>query len=166
MHLKKNGLIEEGIMSFSLSDEDEPEQTSFMIFGGIDEDQYTGRLQELPLVTNEWWAVEVTSFLYGGEVLKKFDRYVKGKSIFKQPNSAYGIIDTGSNFIFIPSGEFNKLVNHIQSSLNEAEKFTCKNVQCFSHHSCSNYDSLEDITFEFAKIKFNMSPATYLSSIP
>lgn len=72
-------------MSFSLSDTNQRDQESYMIFGGINDDQYSGSLYDLPLVTNYWWAVEVTSFYYGGKQLKKYERYKKGISIFRQP---------------------------------------------------------------------------------
>ena len=76
MELKKNGQIQDGIMSFSLGDLYKPDQTSYMIFGGINEDQYTGSLCELPLVTNTWWAVEMRGLYFDGKVLKYYNKFV------------------------------------------------------------------------------------------
>jgi hypothetical protein len=54
-------------MSFSLSDTKNTYQESYMIFGGINEDQYTGKFFELPLVNKNWWAAQTTGVYFDGQ---------------------------------------------------------------------------------------------------
>ena len=58
-------MIDQKIMSFSLSDQYDSDK-SYMIFGGINEDQYTGEMYELPLINNGWWATQTTGLYYAG----------------------------------------------------------------------------------------------------
>jgi hypothetical protein len=52
----------------------------------------------------------MTSLSFGGEVIRKYAAFDMRKPIFGQKNSGYAIIDTGSNFNFIPKKEFNHLL--------------------------------------------------------
>ena len=57
-------------MSFSQSPDDSIE--SYMIFGGINEDQYTGKMYEFPLIDNDHfqrktngWYIKTTGLYFG-----------------------------------------------------------------------------------------------------
>jgi hypothetical protein len=53
-----------------------------MIFGGVEENQIHGSLYDLPLVNNDWWAAEFNEFLFGEISLKKYSKFIPGRSIF------------------------------------------------------------------------------------
>ena len=50
-------------MSFSQGYDDSIE--SYMIFGGINEDQYTGEMYEFPLIDNDLWQIKTTGLYFG-----------------------------------------------------------------------------------------------------
>ena len=145
-------------MSFSLSDTKKTYQESYMIFGGINEDQYTGKLFELPLVNNNWWATQTTGVYFNGQQLNSYTG-----------SGTFGIIDTGTSFILIPGDEFNQIIKLINAQVDSSKQFNCNTQECTQYSAlvpCPNFYSLPDITFEFAYTKFNMSPKAYLMDIP
>ena len=62
-----------------------------MLFGGIDDDQYTGNFYELPLITNDFWGTQTTGLYYGGQEIKKYNG-----------NVSQGTMDTGTSLILMP----------------------------------------------------------------
>ena len=144
-------------MSFSLSDTKKTYQESYMIFGGINEDQYTGKFFELPLVNNNWWAAQTTGVYFDGQQVNSYTG-----------SGTLGVIDTGTSLILMPGDEFNQIIKLINAQVDSSKQFNCIDPDCTQYAAigrCTNFYSLPDITFEFAYIKFNMSPRAYLLDI-
>ena len=123
-----------------------------MTFGGIDEDQYTGKLYEFPLVNNNYWGIQTTGLYYGGKNLKRYSG-----------NVAPGVIDTGSASILIPKEQFDQILENINAQVDSSTQFDCL-VETEGHcvygarKPCSNFYHLDELAFEFAKTKFKISP--------
>ena len=75
-----------------------------MIFGGIEEEEYTGKLYEFPLINNNWWAIQTTGLYYGGKNLKTYSG-----------NVALGIMDTGTGAIVIPKEQLDQILENINA---------------------------------------------------
>lgn len=94
--LKKTGKIKKEIMSCSLGDVN-LNQESYVIFGDVNPQQYVGNFYDFSLVSNSEWGVELTQLSYGDRIIKKFANAINGEEPSAQsPNSALGILDTGS----------------------------------------------------------------------
>jgi hypothetical protein len=99
MQLKKNGLIDSAMVSFSTAGPGEA--GSFAVFGGLDPNQIVGGVQGLHKMQTlayrpDWtqsvkqWAIEARGIRYGNE------EYLLGQKSFP------AIIDTGSSNLGIP----------------------------------------------------------------
>lgn len=99
-------------MSFSLSDIENTYQESYMIFGGINEDQYTGKFFELPLVNNNWWATQTTGVYFDGAQLNSYTGL-----------GTFGIMDTGTSLILMPEAEFNQIIELINAQVDSSKQF-------------------------------------------
>ena len=115
IRMKEDGLIEKSIFSFSLSDD--KDQQSYMTFGAVNETQYVGSMYDLPLVTNQWWAVEINSFSYDKASLAKYSAITKDQHLHDQPDIAIGIIDTGTNYMMIPANVLEDLIGHFNAEI-------------------------------------------------
>ena len=67
-NMVNEGLIDSSVFSFRLgkSEEDGGEA----VFGGVDEDAYTGKLTYVPVRRRAYWEVELESVLFGDEELE------------------------------------------------------------------------------------------------
>ncbi|KAI9762022.1 MAG: hypothetical protein M4579_000658 [Chaenotheca gracillima] len=138
-------LLDRNLFSMRLATEDEPGE---IIFGGVDDDLYTGELVHLPL-TNETgrlvsgtWQVEAGSFSYGE------DRH--GASIDLRGYTA--VFDTAFPFISLP-GPIAERVMDLMGA--EPIPFYLMSIPC------ERRDFIPDVTFNLAGHNFTMSPFEY-----
>jgi saccharopepsin len=84
------GLLDEPKFAFWLGNADKDgENGGEAIFGGVDEDHYTGKIDYVPVRRKGYWEVELESFKFGDEVME-----LEGTG---------AAIDTGTSLIALPS---------------------------------------------------------------
>lgn len=81
-------LVDEPVFSFYLSNTDNGDEST-VVFGGIDESHYTGKLTKLPLRRKAYWEVDLDAISLGDETAELEDTGV--------------ILDTGTSLIALPS---------------------------------------------------------------
>lgn len=82
-------LLDEPVFAFHLGDSNTDGDTSEVVFGGIDEDHYKGKLTKIPLRRKAYWEVDLDAISFGGETAELDDTGV--------------ILDTGTSLIALPS---------------------------------------------------------------
>lgn len=87
-NMLNQGLLDEPVFAFYLaSTEDGAESEA--IFGGINEDHYTGKLVKIPLRRKAYWEVDLDAITFGDNTAEMDDTGV--------------ILDTGTSLIALPS---------------------------------------------------------------
>ena len=79
------GLLDQKVFAFYLGDDSEGSEA---IFGGIDEDHYTGKIHRLPIRRKAYWEVNLDSISFGGETAQM---------------EMGAVLDTGTSLIALPS---------------------------------------------------------------
>jgi saccharopepsin len=83
-------LIDEKVFAFYLGDTNKNEDDGGeAVFGGYDEDHYTGKITWLPVRRRGYWEVNLDSFSFGKETLEL--------------DNTGAAIDTGTSLIALPS---------------------------------------------------------------
>ena len=84
------GLLDEPVFAFYLGDTNNGEgDESEAIFGGVNEDHYTGKLTKIPLRRKAYWEVDLDAITFGSATAELDDTGV--------------ILDTGTSLIALPS---------------------------------------------------------------
>lgn len=83
------GLLDQGVFAFYLGDTAKDEAGSEVMFGGVNQDHYKGRLTKLPLRRKAYWEVGLDGISFGKE------------SATLERTGA--ILDTGTSLITLPS---------------------------------------------------------------
>ena len=80
------GLVDEPVFAFYLGDESEGSE---LVFGGIDEAHYTGKMTKIPLRRKAYWEVNLDALTFGEDTAE-----LDGTGV---------ILDTGTSLIALPS---------------------------------------------------------------
>jgi len=83
------GLLDEPMFSFYLSDTNDEGSESEAMFGGVNTDHYTGKLTKIPLRRKAYWEVDLDAITFGDDTAEMDDTGV--------------ILDTGTSLIALPS---------------------------------------------------------------
>lgn len=83
------GLLDEPVFAFYLSDTNDEGSESVATFGGIDESHYTGKLTKIPLRRKAYWEVDLDSITFGDATAEL--------------DNTGAILDTGTSLIALPS---------------------------------------------------------------
>jgi saccharopepsin len=82
-------LITDKTFAFYLGDTNKGDEGGEAVFGGYDEDHYTGKITWLPVRRRGYWEVNLDSFAFGNETLEL--------------ENTGAAIDTGTSLIALPS---------------------------------------------------------------
>ena len=82
------GLIDEPVVSFYLSDTNNGDESEAM-FGGVNKDHYTGKMTKIPLRRKAYWEVDLDAISFGDATAELDNTGV--------------ILDTGTSLIALPS---------------------------------------------------------------
>lgn len=134
-------LIDEPVFAFYLSGES-GDDSSEVVFGGVDEDHYTGKITEIPLRRKAYWEVDLDSISFGKETAELENTGV--------------ILDTGTSLIALPS-EMAELLN---SEIGAKKGFNGQYTV-----DCAKRDSLPDVTFKLSGHDFAISPYDYILEV-
>lgn len=83
------GLVDEPVFSFYLSDTNDEGAESEAVFGGVNKAHYTGEMTKIPLRRKAYWEVDLDAISFGDETAE-FE-------------STGAILDTGTSLIALPS---------------------------------------------------------------
>jgi len=132
-------LIDEPVFSFFLGG---TEEESEVIFGGIDESHYTGKLIKLPVRRKAYWEVEFDSITFGSNTAEL--------------DNTGAILDTGTSLIILPTTLSELLNQEIGAKKSFNGQYTVE---------CSKRDELPDLTFTLSGHKFSIGPYDYILEV-
>ena len=85
----KQELLDEPVFAFYLSDSNDKDAESEVVFGGVDKAHYTGEMVKIPLRRKAYWEVELDALTFGDATAEIDNTGV--------------ILDTGTSLIALPS---------------------------------------------------------------
>jgi cathepsin D len=98
-------LVKKPIFSVFLNRDPTKGKDGELIFGGVNEDYYTGEFTYIPVDVPGYWQFTMNGVSVGNNPIE-----------FCNPNCP-AIIDTGSNFIFVPSDELDAINKALGATL-------------------------------------------------
>lgn len=132
-------LIDEPVFAFYLADS---EGESEVVFGGVDKDHYTGKIEYIPLRRKAYWEVDLESIAFGDEVAELEDTGV--------------ILDTGTSLNVLPSALAEMLNSAIGAKKGYNGQYTV---------DCAKKSSLPDISFSLAGSNYSLPASDYILEI-
>jgi len=136
------GLLDEPVFSFYLSDTNDESSESEAMFGGVDTDHYTGKLTKIPLRRKAYWEVDLDAITFGDDTAEMDDTGV--------------ILDTGTSLIALPSTMAELLNKEIGAKKSYNGQYTVE---------CDKRDSLPDLTFTLTGHNFTIGPYDYILEV-
>jgi cathepsin D len=110
-------------------------------FGGVDEDYYTGEFTYVPVDVPGYWQFTMNGVSVGNNPIE-----------FCNPNCS-AIIDTGSNFIFVPSDELDAINKALGATLMANGNYG---------FDCNSIDVLPDVYFHIGGKVFKLTGRQYV----
>lgn len=135
-------LLDEPVFGFYLSDTNDKEAESEAIFGGINEDHYTGKMTKIPLRRKAYWEVDLDAITFGGETAE-FE-------------STGAILDTGTSLIALPTTLADLLNKEMGAKKGYNGQYSVE---------CDKRDSLPDLTFTLTGYNFTIGPYDYILEV-
>ncbi|KAK3376725.1 vacuolar protease A precursor [Lasiosphaeria ovina] len=132
-------LIDEPVFAFYLAD---TEGESEVTFGGVNKDNYEGKITTIPLRRKAYWEVDFDALGYGDDTAPLENTGV--------------ILDTGTSLIAIPSNLAEMLNAQIGAKKSYNGQYTV---------DCSKRDSLKDVTFTLGGYNFTLGPYDYILEV-
>jgi len=132
-------LLDEPVFAFYLAD---AKDQSEVIFGGIDESHYTGKVTKIPLRRKAYWEVNLDAISFGDETAEM--------------ESTGAILDTGTSLIVLPTT--------IAELLN-AEMGAKKSYNGQYTIECDKRDSLPDMSFTLSGYNFSITAYDYILEV-
>ena len=136
------GLLDEPVFSFYLSDTNDESAESVCIFGGVDKDHYHGDMVKIPLRRKAYWEVDLDAITFGKETAELDDTGV--------------ILDTGTSLIALPTTLAELLNKEIGAKKGFNGQYTIE---------CDKRDSLPDLTFTLTGHNFTISSYDYILEV-
>ncbi|KAI5922925.1 Asp-domain-containing protein [Camillea tinctor] len=134
-------LVDDAVFAFYLSGEN-GDDSSEVVFGGVDKDHYTGKITEIPLRRKAYWEVDFDSISFGDETAELENTGV--------------ILDTGTSLIALPTDLAELLNKEIGAKKSFNGQYTV---------DCSVRDSLPDISFKLGGHDFAITPYDYILEV-
>ncbi|KAK4983496.1 aspartic proteinase precursor [Elasticomyces elasticus] len=136
------GLLDEPVFAFYLSDTNDKEAESEAIFGGVNKDHYTGKMTKIPLRRKAYWEVDLDAITFGDQTAELDNTGV--------------ILDTGTSLIALPSTLADLLNKEMGAKKSYNGQYTVE---------CSKRDSLPDLTFTLTGYNFTITPYDYILEV-
>ncbi|XP_069833147.1 pepsin A-like [Dendropsophus ebraccatus] len=133
------GLIPEDIFSVYLSRGD----NSAVVFGGIDDSHYSGRLHWVPVTHQRFWQITIDSITLNDQV-------------YACQDGCQAIVDTGTSVI---AGN-PEAIGQIQKDIGAVA-----DVYGLYHVTCDHIGSLPDMTITIDGMKYTVPAAAYISQV-
>jgi saccharopepsin len=130
------GLLDEPVFAFYIGGDGDDSEA---VFGGVDENHYSGKMVKIPLRRKAYWEVDLDAITFGGETAE-FD------------NTGV-ILDTGTSLIALPV----TLAELINKELGAKKGFNGAYTV-----DCSKKSSAPDMTFNLSGYNFTISASDYI----
>jgi len=138
----EQGLLDEPVFSFYLSDTNDESSESEAMFGGINKDHYTGEMTKIPLRRKAYWEVDLDTITFGDQSASL--------------DNTGAILDTGTSLIALPSTLAELLNKEIGAKKGYNGQYTVE---------CNKRDSLPDLTFTLTGHNFTIGPYDYILEV-
>lgn len=138
-NMLKDKSLDEPVFAFYLGNTD---QESEVVFGGVDEDHYEGKVTKLPVRRKAYWEVELNEIKFG-------------KSSAKLEDTG-AIVDTGTSLIALPTTLAELLNSQIGAKKGYNGQYSIE---------CEKRDGLPDLTFNLAGKDFTIGPYDYILEV-
>lgn len=138
----EQGLLDEPVFAFYLSDTNDEGSESVATFGGIDDSHYTGKLTKIPLRRKAYWEVDLDSITFGDATAELDNTGV--------------ILDTGTSLIALPSTLAELLNKEIGAKKSFNGQYTVE---------CDKRDGLPDLTFTLTGHNFTITAYDYILEV-
>lgn len=135
-------LIDEPVFAFYLGDTNTEGDDSEAIFGGIDENHYTGKMTTIPLRRKAYWEVDLDAITFGDATAELDNTGV--------------ILDTGTSLIALPSTLADLLNREMGAKKGYNGQYTV---------DCEKRDSLPDMSFTLSGHNFTITPYDYILEV-
>ncbi|KAJ9648881.1 aspartic proteinase precursor [Coniosporium apollinis] len=136
------GLLDEPVFAFYLSDTNDKGAESEAVFGGVNKDHYTGKMTKIPLRRKAYWEVDLDAITFGDATAELDNTGV--------------ILDTGTSLIALPSTLAELLNKEIGAKKSYNGQYTV---------DCNKRDSLPDLTFTLTGYNFTIGPYDYILEV-
>lgn len=136
------GLIDEPVFSFFLSDTNDESAESECVFGGVNKDHYHGDMVKIPLRRKAYWEVDLDAISFGDQTA--------------EIDNTGAILDTGTSLIALPSTLAELLNKEIGAKKGFNGQYTVE---------CDKRDSLPDLTFTLTGHNFTISSYDYILEV-
>ncbi|KAF2232795.1 cellular aspartic protease [Viridothelium virens] len=136
------GLLDEPVFAFYLSDTNENGDDSEATFGGINKNHYTGKMTKIPLRRKAYWEVDLDAITFGDNTAEIDDTGV--------------ILDTGTSLISLPSTLAELLNREIGAKKSYNGQYTVE---------CDKRDGLPDLSFTLSGYNFTITPYDYILEV-
>ncbi|GAB1301156.1 Gastricsin [Apodemus speciosus] len=113
-----------------------------IVFGGVDENLYTGDLTWIPVTQELYWQITIDDFLVGDQA-----------SGWCSSSGCQGIVDTGTSLLVMPSEYLSELLQTIGAQEGEYGQYFV---------SCDSISSLPTLSFVLNGVQFPLSPSSYI----
>jgi saccharopepsin len=134
------GLIDEPVFSFRIGSSEEDGGEA--VFGGIDDDAYTGKIEYVPVRRKAYWEVELTKVKFGDDELEL--------------DNTGAAIDTGTSLIALPTDIAEMLNNQIGATKSWNGQYTL---------DCAKVPSLPDLSFTFGGKDYPLKGEDYILNV-
>lgn len=111
-----------------------------IVFGGVDENLYTGEITWVPVTQELYWQINIEDFLIDGQVSGWCSQ------------GCQGIVDTGTSLLTMPSQYLSELLQFIGAQEEYGEYFV----------SCDTVSSLPTFSFVLNGVQFPLKPSSYI----
>ncbi|XP_036022900.1 gastricsin [Onychomys torridus] len=139
------GLLQEGALSQPLFGvylgSQQGSNGGQIVFGGVDENLYTGEITWIPVIQELYWKINIDDFLIGGEASGWCSQ------------GCQGIVDTGTSLLTMPTQYLNSLLQTIGAQEGEYGEY---------YVSCDSVGNLPTLTFVLNGVQFPLSPSSYI----
>jgi saccharopepsin len=135
-------LLDEPVFAFYLGNADTEGDESEAVFGGINEDHFTGKLTEIPLRRKAYWEVDLDAITFG-------------KNTAVLDNTGV-ILDTGTSLIALPSTLAELLNKEIGAKKGYNGQYTVE---------CDKRDGLPDMAFTLGGYNFSITAYDYILEV-
>ncbi|KAM4687229.1 pepsin A-like [Rhinophrynus dorsalis] len=133
------GLLPAELFSVYLSSDED--SGSVVIFGGTDTSYYTGSLHYIPVSSEGYWQISMTSVSLGG-------------SVVACSSGCQAIVDTGTSLLVGPSTAISTILADIGATENSNGEYVV---------DCSSISSLPDIIFTIDGVQYPIPPSAYIN---
>lgn len=140
-NMVNQGLLDEPVFAFYLGDTADGDNSE-VIFGGIDDSHYTGKITTIPLRRKAYWEVDLDAITFGDSTAKLDNTGV--------------ILDTGTSLIALPETLAELLNKEIGAKKGYNGQYTIE---------CDKRDSLPDMSFTLSGTPFVITPYDYILEV-